>query len=121
MCAAADVFALPSRREGFGLVYVEAALHGVPSVGCAVGGVTDVIAHGETGLLVPPEDADALAGTLRRLADDPRWRRRLGAAAGPEAAEFTEPVMADRYTAVFRGDGRSRFAAPHDQGPPSER
>ncbi|MCL6498623.1 MAG: glycosyltransferase, partial [Firmicutes bacterium] len=67
--AAADVFALSSYLEGFGLVYIEAALHGVPSIGAAVGAVPETIRDGETGLLVPPGDRAALAGAIGRLRD----------------------------------------------------
>jgi glycosyltransferase involved in cell wall biosynthesis len=96
--AAADVFALPSYEEGFGLVYIEAALHGVPAIGTTVGGVPEAILDGETGLLVPPGAPDALAGALARLRDDAALRRRLGAAAQARAnAEFTETVMAARF------------------------
>ena len=101
--AAADVFALPSSMEGFGLVYIEAAFHGVPSVGTTAGGIPDAVVDGETGLLVSPGDIPALTGALRRLRDDPSLRRRLGEAARARArAEFTEDRMADRYAALFR-------------------
>ncbi len=105
--AASDVLALPSHMEGFGLVYIEAAFHGVPSIGARAGGVPDVVLDGETGLLVPPGDPDALAAALARLRDDPELRRRLGEAARARAqAEFTEERMADRYASLFGHDGR---------------
>ncbi len=105
--AAADVFALPSHMEGFGLVYIEAAFHGVPSIGTGVGGVPDVVLDSETGLLVPPSNPDALAAAIARLRDDGALRRRLGAAARARAyAEFTEERMADRYASLFGHDGR---------------
>ncbi len=100
--AAADVFALPSHMEGFGLVYVEAAFHGVPSIGTDVGGVPDAIADEETGLLVPPGDIPTLTKAIARLRDDPDLRRRLGDAARARAhREFTESRMADQYVKVF--------------------
>lgn len=100
--AAADVFALPSRMEGFGLVYIEAAFHGVPSVGADAGGVREAVRDGETGFLVPPGDVPALAGAIRTLREDSDLRRRLGAAARARAlAEFTETTMADRHAAIF--------------------
>lgn len=100
--AAADVFALPSRMEGFGLVYVEAAFHGVPSIGANVGGVPDVIADGETGLLVPQGDVPALATATERLRDSPELRHKLGEAARTRACtEFTETRMAERYLELF--------------------
>ncbi len=100
--AASDLFCLPSKLEGFGLVYIEAAYHGVPSIGANVGGVPDVIVDGETGLLVPPGDPDAIAAAIVRLRDDPQMLERLGEAARTRAyAEFTVERMADRYTTVY--------------------
>jgi len=100
--AAADVFVLPSEMEGFGLVYVEAALHGVPSVGTAAGGTPEAIIDGETGLLVPVHDPNTLSAAISRLRDDPVLRRRLGANARRRAlAEFSEAKMADRYMKVL--------------------
>ncbi len=96
--AAADVFALPSYLEGFGLVYIEAALHGVPSIGAAVGAVPETICDGETGLLVPPGDIDALAAAITRLRDNPDLCRRLGTAARTRAlARFTDAAMIEAY------------------------
>jgi len=100
--AASDLFCLPSHMEGFGLVYVEAAYRGVPSIGTDVGGVPDVVDDGETGLLVPPSDVGALAAAIARLRDDGALRARMGAAARTRAyAEFTVERMADRYTTVY--------------------
>jgi len=101
--AAADVFALPSYMEGFGLVYIEAAFHGVPSIGTNVGGIPDAIADGETGLLVAPGDIDALTAAIARLRDDPCFRNRLGQTARARAYdEFTEECMAERYAKVLQ-------------------
>jgi glycosyltransferase involved in cell wall biosynthesis len=100
--AASDVFALPSELEGFGIVYVESAFHGVPSVGGRVGGVPDAIDDGRTGLLVPPRDAPTLAEAIERLRRDPALRCALGRAARDRAhAEFSEQQMADRYAELF--------------------
>lgn len=100
--AASDVFVLPSHLEGFGLVYIEAAFHGVPSIGTNVGGVPDAILDGKTGLLVPPGDPPLLAASICRLRDDPKLRLRLGLAAKERAeSEFTEARMADQYEQVF--------------------
>lgn len=100
--AACDVFALPSYLEGFGLVYVEAAFHGVPSIGTNVGGCPDAVADKQTGLLVPPGNPSALAHAVQTLRDDPALRHALGRAARTRAhAEFTEAVMADRYQQIL--------------------
>ena len=82
----ADVFCLPSRQEGFGIVFVEAMAAGLPVVAARAGAVPEVVRHGRTGLLVPPSDPDALATALISLLKNPEKRRRLGAA-GPRVAE----------------------------------
>lgn len=83
--ASADVFCLPARAsqndvEGFGIVYLEAAMHGLPVVATDTGGVREAVLDGETGLLVPPDDLEALAGALRRVLSDSGLRTRLGEA-----------------------------------------
>lgn len=100
--AAADLFVLPSEGEGFGLVFVEAALQGLPSVAAGVWGVPYVIEHERTGLLVPPQDPASLARAVSRLAADRALLRQLGARARARAeAEFTVERMATRYEAVL--------------------
>lgn len=76
----ADVFALASRSEGMPMSILEAMAAGVPVVASAVGGVPELVGDGETGLLVPAGDDEALADALRRLLEDPGLRRRFGEA-----------------------------------------
>jgi phosphatidyl-myo-inositol dimannoside synthase len=76
--AHAEVFALPSTGEGFGLVFLEAMAFSKPVVGAAVGGTTDVVEDGVNGLLVPPGDAEALGHTLSRLLRDESLGTELG-------------------------------------------
>jgi glycosyltransferase involved in cell wall biosynthesis len=81
----ADIFAMTSVThgnsvEGFGLVYLEAAAHGLPVVAHDLGGVSEAVLDGETGLLVPPDRPVQLAAALDRLIHDEPLRRRLGAA-----------------------------------------
>lgn len=104
--AAADVFALPSYEEGFGLVYLEAALQGVPSVACAVGGVPAAVEDEVTGILINPGDVAALSAALRRLRKNESLRRRLGEAAQARATgEATHLAMAQCYAqALFPGE-----------------
>jgi glycosyltransferase involved in cell wall biosynthesis len=78
--ARASVVACPSHREGFGVVCAEAMAHGRPVVAGAVGGLLDLVVDGQTGLLVPPRDPDALRDALERLLRDGGLRRRLGVA-----------------------------------------
>ena len=73
-----DVFAMPSTEEGFGLVYVEAAAFGKPSVGCDVMGVPEAIVGGETGLLVTSTDVDAVANAILQLLRSDGERVRMG-------------------------------------------
>jgi len=73
-----DLLVLPSRREGFGLVLVEAMAAGRPVIASRAGGIPEVVEDGVTGLLVPVDDVPALAAALERLAGDPGERVRLG-------------------------------------------
>ena len=83
--AAADVFCLPAKEsstdvEGFGMVFLEAATHGLPVVATNVGGVGEAVVDGETGVLVPPNDPEMIADELRRLLSDSSLRELLGCA-----------------------------------------
>jgi glycosyltransferase involved in cell wall biosynthesis len=95
--AAADLFVLPSRFEGYGMAYAEAIAHGVPVVGTTAGAIPETV-PADAGVLVPPDDIDALAGALRRLIERPDERQRL--AAGARAARF--PSWRDQ-AALFAG------------------
>lgn len=82
--AECQFFLLPTRREafdveGFGIVYLEAGLHGKAVIGGANGGVPEAVVNGETGLLVDTQDATDLVAALRRLLRDPATARALGA------------------------------------------
>ncbi|TSC72438.1 MAG: group 1 glycosyl transferase [Parcubacteria group bacterium Gr01-1014_38] len=88
--AVADLFALtpldlPDDREGFGIVYIEAAAMGKPAVASRTGGIPEAVLDGKTGILVAPGDAHATAGALRELLTDDARRARLGAAARARA------------------------------------
>jgi glycosyltransferase involved in cell wall biosynthesis len=76
--AAADVLCLPSYREGFGTVVIEAAAMGLPTIGTRINGLIDAVVDGETGLLVDARDATALAKAMRMLIEKPELRKRLG-------------------------------------------
>jgi glycosyltransferase involved in cell wall biosynthesis len=76
--AALDVFAMPSRADSFGIVFLEAWANGLPVVGANAGGVAEVIAEGHDGRLVPFGDTDALRDVLESLVEDPASRREMG-------------------------------------------
>lgn len=78
--AALDVFAMPSRTDSFGIVFLEAWANSLPVVAASAGGVTEVVDHGATGLLVPFGDVGLLAGALGRFLDDRALARKMGAA-----------------------------------------
>lgn len=92
--AIADVLCLPSYREGFGTVVIEAAAMGVPTVGTRITGLCDAIADGTTGILVPPRDESGLFTALKQLLDEPELLSTLGAAARARcASEFDAQVI----------------------------
>ena len=98
----AAVVAVPSRREGYGMVAREAMAHGRAVVATAVGGLREAIDDGVDGLLVPPRDAAALRAVLERLLGDPELRARLGAAARAKAErEWSRDAMADALVRVY--------------------
>lgn len=76
--AGCDIFVAPSRFESFGLIYVEAMMFAKPVVGCKVGGIPEVVADEETGLLAIPGDVLTLEKSIDRLIQDPKLRQRLG-------------------------------------------
>lgn len=73
-----DVYVMPSSREGFGIVFLEAMRHGKPCIGGNHGGTRDVIEHNRSGYLVEYYDSEALARFIRALADDPRVCEKMG-------------------------------------------
>ncbi len=101
--AAADVFALPSRTDSFGIVYLEAWCYGLPVIGARAGGVPDVIEEGVDGLLVRFGDVPALAAAIGRLLGDRALARRLGAAGRARVLRtLTWEHIYTRARAVYR-------------------
>jgi glycosyltransferase involved in cell wall biosynthesis len=99
LCAA-DAFVLPSRAEGLGVAALEAMALGLPVVATRVGGLEQAVA--QSGLLVPPDDAAALATAVASLAADGDLVRRLGSAARARIeAHFLFDVQVARYAALY--------------------
>jgi phosphatidylinositol alpha-1,6-mannosyltransferase len=96
----ASLFAMPSRQEGFGLVYAEAMWHGLPCIGSTADAAGHVITDGETGLLVPYGDVGAIGGAVAALLGDPALAERMGQAGRRRALEhfsyerFRQDVLA---------------------------
>jgi glycosyltransferase involved in cell wall biosynthesis len=100
--AAADLLVAPSRNEGLGKALVEAMALGCPVVATRVGGIPTVVADGETGRLVPPEDPGALAQAVAELLGDPGLRQTMGEAGRRRAEQFSLAVMESRLLSLYR-------------------
>jgi len=100
--ASLDVFAFPSLFEGLCLAVIEAQVAGVPVVATAVGGIKETVVEGETGLLVPLRDPEALASAIRRLLEHPDEAARLAAEARRRALErYSEERMVSGTLALY--------------------
>ena len=106
-----EVFVLPSHREGLPQTLMEAAAMGVPAVATNVRGCREVVADGETGLIVPPHDPAALATALRRLLDDGELASRLGRNASTRArARYDEQAVFSRLQNLYLELSRAGMA-----------
>ena len=118
--ACADVFAMCCHdrwfgleAEGFGIVFLEAAACGVPSVAGRSGGAHEAVADGDTGIVVEPRATGAVAAALATLCHDAEVRHRMGKAARERAvAEFDHVRLAERLEPVARGDRSTLTTLP---------
>ena len=97
----AAVFCLPSRQEGFGIVFLEAMAAGVPIVAARAGAVPELLGDGEFGTLVPPGDDAALAAALEKLLGDSAARKRLASAGLARVARYDAPRVAGEFLAAI--------------------
>ncbi|MDE2150103.1 MAG: glycosyltransferase family 4 protein [Gammaproteobacteria bacterium] len=107
LLAGAAAYVQPSHREGLPNSVLEAMAAGLPVIATRIGGHEDIIAEGETGLLVPPADPGALAAALQRLFENSELRRRLGdQAAAYVRRNFATTVVIERLLDLYRTDIR---------------
>jgi glycosyltransferase involved in cell wall biosynthesis len=105
--------------EGLGVVLVEALSNWKPVVASKVGGIVDVIKDGETGLLVPEKDPDAIARAVLRLLDDPEYASRLGVQGSEYAANyFNWDRIMDRYEDIYRQLSAGTRSVPENESHP---
>ena len=123
--AAADIFCIPSRYEGFGQTVIEAMAHRLPVVGFAgCTGVNSSVRHCETGLLAPDMTASSLAATLRILMEDPAQRERIGEACLKSAESYFPDVIFPKWEALLSTTSKTArpvlSGLPHPYTPSSE-
>ena len=100
--AAADIFCLPSYREGFGMTIIEAAACGVPAVASRIYGITDAVEDGKTGLLFPSGNVSALTQALLKLITENELRQQMGNAARVRALElFPSKMITEGMLALY--------------------
>jgi glycosyltransferase involved in cell wall biosynthesis len=97
-----DLFVLPSLNEGMGKVLVEAMAMGKPIIASKVGGVSDLVKNEENGLLVPPEDAEAIARSISILHSDPMKRKAMGEKGKAIAVEYGADSMVQKINRLYR-------------------
>jgi glycosyltransferase involved in cell wall biosynthesis len=115
--AASDILCLPSYREGFGTVIIEAAAAGLPAIASRIYGIVDAVVEENTGLLHRPADVDGLVKQFERVISSPEMRRSLGAAARARAGrDFSQSTLTsavlDLYARLLADIARPDRAVP---------
>lgn len=100
--SASDIFVFPTNNETFGLVLLEAMQYALPVISTREGGIPDIVIDGETGILVPKKDPEALADAIARMIDNPDLARQMGAAGRKRLEEnFTGHHFETRFTEIL--------------------
>lgn len=102
-----DILCLPSYREGFSTIVIQAAAMGIPTIGTNINGLTDPVINGETGILVSPRDVQALLESLKKLLGDPDLAERMGKAARQRCiqqfdANIINKKVAEEYIRILK-------------------
>lgn len=101
--SAADILCLPSYKEGFGSVIIEAAAIGLPAIASRIYGISDAVADGETGILHAPKDINEIKTVIELLANDENLRLKLGASARERAVnEFDSNLITQAWLNFYR-------------------
>ena len=110
---AADILVVPSWYEPFGMVVLEGMIHGLAVAAAAVGGPAEILRDGETGLLFPPCDAQALAQAILRLTQDVDFRLRLAEAGARDVREnWLWPRIVQKMQRVYDEAAVQRHGRP---------
>jgi glycosyltransferase involved in cell wall biosynthesis len=105
-----DIFALTSKSEGHPLVVLEAMTRGLPIVATGVGGIADTVQYGVNGFITPVGDEEAIVNALKKLADDPALRMRMGQASRHISRNFSADRMAEQTLAFYQEIVADAFA-----------
>lgn len=99
--AEATYFVMPSVREGFGIVYLEAMASGCVTIGTQGEGIADLIENGHNGFLVPAEDPDAIVKVIESCLNDPQWAKEIAERGRKDACSLTWPANAEKYVDLY--------------------
>lgn len=103
LCAAADVWLVPSRHEPLGNVVLDAWMHAIPVIATRTAGPSSLIKDGDTGLLIPPENHKSIVSAVEKLMNDPDLRTQLAANGKRNVdAHFTEAAVVSKYLSLYQ-------------------
>jgi N-acetyl-alpha-D-glucosaminyl L-malate synthase BshA len=110
LLACADLFLLPSKNESFGLAALEALASGTPVIASDMGGLPEVVIHGETGFLFPLGSVDEMGDAgVDLLSDEKKWRRFSNAARADSVARFSKDRIVPKYEALYHDVSNGDF------------